>query len=169
MFNWREERSVGGRICVFAFVAATAAVHTLAVLPGVASRAALLALLVVLAVVRTLRSTHGCTRRLRYRRARHPVRAHGRRHRRHQRPHWLPSGRGVLTGCVPRRCAALAGRRLTVRRADVRAGDVLHERDVNRVARVELRVAGLPRYGGGAQTFDAEVVNSVPAGGPSRI
>lgn len=168
MFNRREERSVGGRICVFAFVAATAAVHTLAELPGVASRAALLALLVVLAVVWTLRSTHGCTRRLRYRRTRHPLRAHGRRHR-HQRRHLLPSGRGLLTRCIPPLCAALAGFLLTVHRADVRLSDVLNESDVNRVSRVELRVASLPRYGGGAQTFDAEVINSVPAGVPSRI
>jgi len=65
--------------------------------------------------------------------------------------------------------AALVGFLLTLFRADARLAEFLPEADVNRVSRVELRVGSLPRQGTGMQTFDADVIHSIPAGVPARI
>lgn len=65
--------------------------------------------------------------------------------------------------------AALAGFSLTVARADERLADSLAESNVNLVTRVELRVVSLPRRLSGMQSFDADVIRSIPDGVPARI
>lgn len=65
--------------------------------------------------------------------------------------------------------AAAAGFSSTVLRADTRLADALADSNVNLVSRVELRVVSLPRRFPGMQSFDAEVLRSVPDGVPGRI
>lgn len=65
--------------------------------------------------------------------------------------------------------AALAGFLFTVMRADARLNDALADSNVNLVSRVELRVASLPQRQSGMQSFDAHVINSVPAGVPKKL
>lgn len=65
--------------------------------------------------------------------------------------------------------AALLGVSTTVFRADTRLSDALDESNINLVSRVELRVVSLPRRFPGLQTFDAEVIRSIPEGVPSRL
>lgn len=83
---------------------------------------------------------------------------------------------GVLQRQSPRRVlwllpvwAALAGFLFTVLRADVRLNDVLTDSNVNLVSRVELRVISLPQRYSGMQSFDAEVINSIPTGVPTKL
>ncbi len=64
---------------------------------------------------------------------------------------------------------AVAGLLLTVARVEHRLADTLHADNVNKVSRVVLRVAGLPRLGPDSRQFEAEVISSLPAGVPSRI
>lgn len=65
--------------------------------------------------------------------------------------------------------AALAGLLLTVGRAEHRMADTLDASNENRVSRVVLRVAALPRLSPDNRQFEAEVISSMPAGVPSRI
>ncbi len=65
--------------------------------------------------------------------------------------------------------AALAGLLLTIARAEYRLADTLDSSNENKVSRVVLRVAALPRQGPDSRQFEAEVVSSIPAGIPSRI
>src|SRR5690606_4569620 len=64
---------------------------------------------------------------------------------------------------------ALAGLLLTVARVEYRLADRLHEDNENKVSRVVLRVAGLPRLNPDSRQFEAEVISSIPKGVPSRI
>lgn len=87
----------------------------------------------------------------------------------------------VLTGVIARRQAwsrgiwlvplgaALAGFLLTVVRAEMRLVDALDDTNVNLVSRVELRVISLPQRHSGMQSFDAQVVRSIPEGVPATI
>src|SRR5690606_3266925 len=50
-----------------------------------------------------------------------------------------------------------------------RLADRLHEDNENKVSRVVLRVAGLPRLNPDSRQFEAEVISSIPKGVPSRI
>lgn len=136
-----------GRLSLLAFVGATGSVHLLPVLPGNGIRAALLVLAFVLAwVMLGSRLSRGRVFRGKATWCRH----HG--------VYWpLPV------------FAALCGFLLTVVRADARLSDVLDESNVNLVSRVELRVVSLPRLGADMQSFDADVIASVPDGVPSRI
>lgn len=77
---------------------------------------------------------------------------------------------------IPGRCiwilpfwAGLAGFSSTAIRADARLADYLADSNVNLVSRVELRVVSLPRHFPGMQSFDADVIDSVPQGVPKRI
>ncbi|HWK71412.1 MAG TPA: ComEC/Rec2 family competence protein [Burkholderiaceae bacterium] len=65
--------------------------------------------------------------------------------------------------------AGLAGFWLTVVRADHRLADALAEHNENKVSRVVLRVAGLPRLGPEGRQFQAQVLSSLPEGVPTRI
>lgn len=65
--------------------------------------------------------------------------------------------------------AALAGFLLTVSRAETRLSDVLADMNVNLVSRVEVRVASLPLRRAGMQSFDADVLSSIPEGVPAKI
>lgn len=64
---------------------------------------------------------------------------------------------------------AAAGFLLTVARVEHRLADSLDANNENKVSRVVLRVAGLPRLGPDSRQFEAEVISSIPAGVPSRI
>lgn len=65
--------------------------------------------------------------------------------------------------------AALAGLLLTAARADHRLADALAEHNENKVSRVVLRVASLPRLGPDGRQFQAQVLSSLPDGVPTRI
>ncbi|RTZ47804.1 DNA internalization-related competence protein ComEC/Rec2 [Candidimonas sp. SYP-B2681] len=65
--------------------------------------------------------------------------------------------------------AALAGLLLTIARAEHRLADALDASNENKVSRVVLRVAALPRLGPDSRQFEAEVLSSIPQGVPSRI
>lgn len=65
--------------------------------------------------------------------------------------------------------AAMAGLLLTAARAEYRLADTLESSNENRVSRVVLRVAELPRLSPDSRQFQAEVISSIPAGVPSRI
>lgn len=65
--------------------------------------------------------------------------------------------------------AALAGLLVTVVRADHRLADELDAINENRVSRVVLRIAALPRVSPDSRQFEAEVLSSIPDGVPSRI
>lgn len=65
--------------------------------------------------------------------------------------------------------AAAAGYSSTVLRAETRLADALDDTNVNLVSRVELRIVSLPRRFPGMQSFDAEVLRSVPDGVPRKI
>lgn len=65
--------------------------------------------------------------------------------------------------------AALAGFLFSVMRIEARLNDVLLDSNVNLVSRVELRVISLPQRSSGMQRFDAQVIDSVPKGVPTRI
>ncbi|NYT60738.1 DNA internalization-related competence protein ComEC/Rec2 [Alcaligenaceae bacterium] len=65
--------------------------------------------------------------------------------------------------------AALAGLLLTAGRAEYRLSDSLDASNENRVSRVVLRVAALPRLSPDSRQFEAEVISSIPSGVPSRI
>nr|WP_255676042.1 DNA internalization-related competence protein ComEC/Rec2 [Pusillimonas sp. MFBS29] len=64
---------------------------------------------------------------------------------------------------------AIAGLLLTIVRVEHRLADALHFDNENKVSRVVLRVAGLPRLGPDSRQFEAEVISSIPDGVPSRI
>ena len=63
----------------------------------------------------------------------------------------------------------LAGLLFTIVRADSRLADTLDTQNENKVTRVVLRVAGLPRINPDSRQFEAEVISSQPEGVPSRI
>lgn len=65
--------------------------------------------------------------------------------------------------------AAMAGLLVTVARAEYRLADTLDIDNENRVSRVVLRVAALPRLSPDSRQFEAEVISSIPTGVPSRI
>ncbi len=65
--------------------------------------------------------------------------------------------------------AAVAGLLLTVVRAEHRLADRLDAGNENKVSRVVLRVAALPRSSADSRQFEAEVISSKPTGVPSRI
>jgi competence protein ComEC len=77
--------------------------------------------------------------------------------RRLRAPIWLPLW------------AALAGLLLTAARADHRLADALAGHDENKVSRVVLRVATLPRLSPDGRQFQAQVLSSLPVGVPSLI
>nr|WP_218947982.1 DNA internalization-related competence protein ComEC/Rec2 [Pollutimonas harenae] len=64
---------------------------------------------------------------------------------------------------------AMAGFLLTVARVEHRLNDKLHAINENKVSRVVLRIAALPRLGSDNRQFEAEVISSIPEGVPSRI
>ncbi|AEC19375.1 ComEC/Rec2 [Pusillimonas sp. T7-7] len=64
---------------------------------------------------------------------------------------------------------AMAGFLLTVARVEYRLADRLDTDNENKVARVVLRIAGLPKLGPDSRQFEAEVISSIPEGVPSRI
>lgn len=66
-------------------------------------------------------------------------------------------------------CAAVLGFGLTVWQAQARLADELAPRNVDRVSRVELRVAGLVRHDPDRRQFEAEVLSARPEGVPQRI
>lgn len=65
--------------------------------------------------------------------------------------------------------AALCGLTYTVALADLRLADALAEDNQNKVSRVVLQVASLPRVTLDSRVFEAEVISSRPLGVPSRI
>lgn len=65
-------------------------------------------------------------------------------------------------------CAA-AGFVTTVLRIDQRLTDALAEDNIDKVSRVVLRVASLPKLGPDSRQFEAQVLSSIPDGVPSRI
>ncbi|OWT65876.1 DNA internalization-related competence protein ComEC/Rec2 [Candidimonas nitroreducens] len=65
--------------------------------------------------------------------------------------------------------AAAAGLLLVLARIEHRLADELAPGNENRVSRVVLRVADLVRLGPDNRRFEAEVIESIPAGVPSRI
>ncbi|WP_353153655.1 DNA internalization-related competence protein ComEC/Rec2 [Pollutimonas bauzanensis] len=65
--------------------------------------------------------------------------------------------------------AAIAGLLITVARAEYRLADTLDSSNENRVSRVVLRIAELPRLGIDSRQFQADVISSLPEGVPSRI
>jgi competence protein ComEC len=65
--------------------------------------------------------------------------------------------------------AGIAGLLVTTARVEVRLADALDSANENRVARVVLRIAGLPRISPDSRHFEADVLSSSPAGVPSRI
>ncbi|MGP1615780.1 MAG: ComEC/Rec2 family competence protein, partial [Pollutimonas bauzanensis] len=65
--------------------------------------------------------------------------------------------------------AGIAGLLVAVARAEHRLADSLDSANENRVSRVVLRVAALPRLDPDSRQFEAEVISSMPAGVPSRI
>lgn len=58
---------------------------------------------------------------------------------------------------------------LTVLRIELRLADRLAIENEDKVSRVELRIAGLPRLSPDSRQFDVEVLSSRPAGVPSRL
>ncbi len=65
--------------------------------------------------------------------------------------------------------AACGGFAWTVAQAHARLGDALAESNVDRVARVELRIVGLPRLDPDRRQFEAEILSAHPEGVPRRI
>ncbi len=65
--------------------------------------------------------------------------------------------------------AAVAGLLMTMARADDRLADRLDPGNENKVSRVVLRIAALPRLGPDSRQFEAEVLSSSPPGVPGRI
>src|SRR5690606_20163512 len=65
--------------------------------------------------------------------------------------------------------AIVAGLLFTMARVDQRLEDILTSDNENKVSRVVLRVAGLPRLAPDSRQFEAEVISSMPEGVPSRI
>ncbi len=65
--------------------------------------------------------------------------------------------------------ALAAGLALTLARAEHRLADALDPGNENKVSRVVLRIAELPRLGADSRQFVADVISSIPAGVPSRI
>lgn len=96
--------------------------------------------------------------------------------------HWLAMGVIVLGCCLLvfwRRpkvraglcivCVCFLGFGLTVWQAQVRLADDLAPGNVDRVSRVELRVAGLVRHDPDRRQFEAEVLSARPDGVPQHI
>lgn len=65
--------------------------------------------------------------------------------------------------------ALVLGLILTIVRIDHRLADVLDTSNENKVSRVVLRIASLPRLEPNSRHFEAEVISSRPVGVPSRI
>lgn len=65
--------------------------------------------------------------------------------------------------------AGLLGFAITVARVEHRLSDALAPDNENKVTRVELRIAGLPRLSPDGRQFEADVISSMPEGVPSRI
>ncbi len=65
--------------------------------------------------------------------------------------------------------AVALGLSLTILRVEQRLADVLHPDNENKVSRVVLRIASLPRLTPDSRQFEAEVISSIPDGVPSRI
>lgn len=83
---------------------------------------------------------------------------------------WLRRCRGWRARCILWPLwAAVAGLLLTIARAEDRLGDRLDPENENKVSRVVLRIAALPRLAPDSRQFEAEVLSSSPPGVPSRI
>lgn len=65
--------------------------------------------------------------------------------------------------------AGLLGLAITAARVEHRLNDALAADNENKVARVELRIAGLPRLSPDGRQFEADVISSMPEGVPGRI
>lgn len=65
--------------------------------------------------------------------------------------------------------AGVAGLLVTTARVEYRLADALDDGNENRVSRVVLRIAGLPRISPDSRHFEADVLSSSPGGVPSRI
>lgn len=74
---------------------------------------------------------------------------------------------GVATACIT--LFALTGFIYGAARAELRLSDALDPANEDKVTRVVLRVAELPRLGSESRLFVADVLSSVPDGVPSRI
>ncbi len=134
-----------GRICLLAAVAASGGVHGLAALPGPAAVGWLAAGLTVVSCL-ALAVARGFRRRMRAGATTRAVAA------------------AILVLWV-----AYAAFCSTVWRAQYRLDDRLAGENENKVSRVLLRIATLPRLAPDRRQFEAEVLSSRPAGVPSRI
>lgn len=146
-----------GRSCLLAAVTTAAVVHGLPVLPGPMLLGGMAA---GLAVVSCLILALGAM----------PYRAWpGRVARRLPAPAGRPVRRRVAAVVVLVLWSAFAGFSTTVWRAQDRLDDRLDPGNENKVSRVVLRIATLPRLWPDRRQFEAEVLSSQPAGVPSRI
>lgn len=65
--------------------------------------------------------------------------------------------------------AGVAGLTMTIARVEYRLADTLAPSNVNKVSRVVLRIAELPRLAADSRHFQADVISSKPDGVPTRI
>lgn len=135
-----------GRSCLLAAVTASAAVHGLPSLPGMKALGWMaVGLVAVSCLVPAFGAVSG-------------------------RVLWVPAKwRRIGAMVMLVLWVAFAGFSSTVWRAQARLDDRLATGNENKVSRVVLRVATLPRLSPDRRQFEAEVLSSKPAGVPSRI